>query len=207
MNRCEKESWRARLGAYVDGELAPAAAGEVETHLASCPRCRAEVRAYGCLAGAVSALPVWSAPPLMEAAIMARAAGARRPLQVRLYRHLPMLRAALLAASVAAPAVVLLEIGSPRRLLASLVALGWRGVTSGADRAADVANALAPLGKLALFGSVGRTLGESAGAALLSPPPALVWSAAASLLFVGLIVARLLGLRHEKGVTHAPIIF
>lgn len=64
------------LSAYLDDELAPAARGEVEAHLARCAECRAELDDVAAARRAIRILPVHGAPrPLFQ--MPARAAGRR----------------------------------------------------------------------------------------------------------------------------------
>ena len=57
------------LSAYLDDELAPAARREVETHLARCPECRAELDEVAAARRAIRILPVHGAPrPLVRTA-------------------------------------------------------------------------------------------------------------------------------------------
>ena len=62
---------RALLEAYLDGELDRAAVDEVESHLATCATCRAELASLEELRGALRALPKHRAPPDLRARIAA----------------------------------------------------------------------------------------------------------------------------------------
>ncbi|MDQ2829189.1 MAG: zf-HC2 domain-containing protein, partial [Chloroflexota bacterium] len=63
----------ATLGAYHDGELSGALT-TVETHLASCPRCRQELRELDRLDAALGALPALEPSPDAYDRVLARAA-------------------------------------------------------------------------------------------------------------------------------------
>ncbi|MEW6684240.1 MAG: zf-HC2 domain-containing protein [Nitrospirota bacterium] len=61
-----------RLAAYVERQLDPETHRLVETHLASCPTCRAEAEALAGVIRAVADLPVEAPPPGFSQAVMAR---------------------------------------------------------------------------------------------------------------------------------------
>ena len=67
----------ATLGAYRDGELSGAALTGVETHLASCPRCRQEMHALDRLDATLGRLPALDPPPDMYERVLARVAPLR----------------------------------------------------------------------------------------------------------------------------------
>lgn len=58
-------AWRARLEAFVDGELGPDDAEAVRVHLRRCPACLAEVQALAELSQGLRALGAGEAPPAL----------------------------------------------------------------------------------------------------------------------------------------------
>ena len=62
METCTKQAWRRKLTAYVDRELPPERAAEIEMHLETCARRRREVALDLRIARALHALPAWEAP-------------------------------------------------------------------------------------------------------------------------------------------------
>ena len=65
------ETAKAQLEAYLDGELDRAAVDELETHLAICAACRADLAALEQLRGALRALPKHRAPADLRARLAA----------------------------------------------------------------------------------------------------------------------------------------
>jgi len=78
----------ATLGAYHDGELNDAPLTVVEAHLASCPRCRQELRELDRLDAALGALPALEPSPDAYDRVLARAAQPR-PRPARSVRFTP----------------------------------------------------------------------------------------------------------------------
>lgn len=129
---CERV--RDRIDPYLDEELGPSEAGEVEAHLADCSDCRTELVASRRLRAALrEGLPMLSCPPEVSAEVLrvareeAEAAkpagdtpGPRFADRVReLFRrptpagHRPALRPGVLRPALAAAAVLLLLVAAP----------------------------------------------------------------------------------------------
>lgn len=68
--RCEKV--RERLSAYIDGELGPKEKAALESHLAACPSCSAEVEELRSTAALVHSLPRAVLPPSFHATLMSK---------------------------------------------------------------------------------------------------------------------------------------
>ena len=77
MKRCQ--DIQAELSAYVDGELSSALRAEIETHLASCPRCQQELSELRTLAVGMAALPKLQPPPRFLANVRRKIARGDRP--------------------------------------------------------------------------------------------------------------------------------
>lgn len=119
---CERT--RDRLDPYLDDDLAPGAAAEVEAHLAGCPDCRSELAAARRLRAALrEGLPMLSCPPEVTEEVLriARAeaeaatpAPARRPAAVPPAERLRRFFAAgALRPALTAAAVLLLLVAAP----------------------------------------------------------------------------------------------
>ena len=120
----------------LDDELRPAARARVDAHLAGCPGCAGEVRAFRALLSALAALPESPAPPpLFLAARIVAAAAADRAARRR-PRWLEVLGTAYT--------------GSAFGLLLALGVSPWRD---------DLLGALRGAGSLLVEGSVGALVG------------------------------------------------
>lgn len=104
---------RARLGAYLDGELAGQDQRECERHLAGCPACRAVLDGLKELAPVLRALGAAPLPDGLSARILAQAADRQRsflPAVVRAWidgmRAVTWLDGSLTAASLCAVIVI-----------------------------------------------------------------------------------------------------
>jgi anti-sigma factor RsiW len=64
--------WQRQLSAYVDGELASHEAGELETHLAQCESCRAELERLQSLKSLLGRLPERPVPETLWTSIRAQ---------------------------------------------------------------------------------------------------------------------------------------
>ena len=84
-----------RATAYVDGALAAADRLQFESHLAGCPRCRAQVNAERMLSSAVRSLP---APPLPHGLAARVRRRSRKPIPLRRRVWIPSLAAILVIA-------------------------------------------------------------------------------------------------------------
>jgi anti-sigma factor RsiW len=96
-----------QLDAYVDGELAPGDAQELEAHLKECGECARLHDARVALSGAIRQVPAWRAPDELRKRVHAalhEAAGARMP-RIDARTLLLGWRSLALAASLAAVAV------------------------------------------------------------------------------------------------------
>jgi anti-sigma factor RsiW len=106
---------REELSAYVDGELAPAARSELESHIQACASCRAEVAAHDRLEEAFASLREVTPPGDFEARFWARVArereAAAEPAGWRRWLTWPR---ALAAAAVTAAAIALFVPASTR---------------------------------------------------------------------------------------------
>jgi anti-sigma factor RsiW len=104
---CKRD--REELSAYIDGELAPAARAELESHIQACASCRAEVAAQDRLGEAFASLREVTPPGDFEARFWARIArekeAAAEPAGWRRWLTWPR---ALTAAAVTALGLILL---------------------------------------------------------------------------------------------------
>lgn len=67
------------LSAYVDGELTPPQRAEIETHVASCPRCQRDLAELKALAAGMTALPKLQPAPRFLAEVRRKIAQGREP--------------------------------------------------------------------------------------------------------------------------------
>jgi anti-sigma factor RsiW len=104
---CKRD--REQLSAYIDGELAPAARAELESHIQACASCRAEVAGHDRLAEAFASLREVTPPGDFEARFWARVAREKEAAAAPagIWRWLTWPRA-LAASALAALAVLLL---------------------------------------------------------------------------------------------------
>jgi len=126
------------LSSYVDGELAPADRAEIDTHLAECASCLAQVESARCLKHAIARLPSREEPP---GAIRARVEALRFGKASFFFARRPVWMAgvALLLAAILA-AVAVRNAQSPgARLARELVGdhLRWQADVAPAEVASD----------------------------------------------------------------------
>lgn len=203
---CRSESWRARLGSLLDGELTAAEAREVREHAASCPLCAREAVLLERLAVAFARLPEWNAPGALAGNVMARIA--LRPRSW--WRHAevwqPWLRVAYLG-SLAASLVLGFERSGLRTAVSTPAVAVARGAFSEAALFAHaLGELLGPLGKLAALGKTAGTIGESLVKVAEAQSPDIY--SAGVLAFLVLVMgvgARALALRSQRRVTHARL--
>ncbi|MGH9594799.1 MAG: anti-sigma factor family protein, partial [Bryobacteraceae bacterium] len=72
---------RADLSAYVDGELSPLQRADIETHVASCSRCQANVVELKKLAAGMAALPKLHPAPRFLTEVRRKIAEGREPVE------------------------------------------------------------------------------------------------------------------------------
>lgn len=132
---------------YLNGEIAPAARSEFESHLPSCVRCRAEVEAYSRLLQGLSALPQRE-PPADLVETIVRAAVPRRPI----HRRSASVWQRVMAVG-AATALVVSFIVSTQDLLARAALSAWNNVSPGLAGAVEVGREA-----LALLAGLNRVL-------------------------------------------------
>ena len=109
---------QADLSAYVDGELSPSQRADIEMHVASCPRCQANVAELKKLAAGVAALPKLQPAPRFLAEVRRKIAEGLEPAesiswQDYLFRPF-WLKVPLEAVAVIVIAMFALSIGKPR---------------------------------------------------------------------------------------------
>jgi len=68
------------LSAYLDGELDPAGAAELESHLEGCESCRSELESLRSTVELVRSVPRVQAPPVLKQRL-ASATSSRKPVQ------------------------------------------------------------------------------------------------------------------------------
>ncbi len=96
------------LDAYLDGELGRRQRRDVERHLHTCPRCRAELEARAALRARMRAMPLLSCPEGVVARVQAMTA--RQPTKRRLaFRPRLAWRLALAGATVAVAVLLLVR--------------------------------------------------------------------------------------------------
>src|SRR5262245_7627973 len=137
MTACERE--REAIGALADGQLGADERAALETHLAGCAGCRAELAALERLDAVFAALAPVTPPPDFEARFWARVArgeAAPEGVLARLRRWL--LPGGLALAGAAAALVLYLNVGLPaERKAVESVRAEPRVLTAPASEAAD----------------------------------------------------------------------
>jgi hypothetical protein len=100
---------RRRLSEWLDGELEPAAACGVQSHLAECPGCARRAEELRAVSGLLAELPRLAAPEPVAARVLDRLeieAGARRPALAVLFRGFATARPLMLPSLVPAALVL-----------------------------------------------------------------------------------------------------
>lgn len=99
--------WQRQLSAYVDGELTPHEAGEVEAHLAQCESCKAELHRLQSLKSLLGQLPERPVPETLWRSIRAHL---DRPQQSWIALVEQWLRSTVRRPALAAAAVALIAV-------------------------------------------------------------------------------------------------
>jgi anti-sigma factor RsiW len=123
--------WSTRLDAYLDGELSPGVAGEVEGHLRNCEACRSDLAALRRMSSAFVAFAEDRALLIQdrnERIVMRIVAAAAAPLAAAAWHAREARQIARLSRAVAAVAACI--------VIGGIAWVGW------ADRTADAASTL-----------------------------------------------------------------
>ena len=128
---------RAEMTAYLAEEVGPVVRVQLDTHLAGCASCRAEMEAFRETWWALGALPAPRPAPDLEARVLARTTGEALPR--RAWRLLQPLRV-----PIAALAAVLLSMGLSRLLPYEAAARLCREALEGLPLASGLSDASSP---------------------------------------------------------------
>lgn len=203
---CRADSWRARLAALVDGELAAGEAREVRAHLAGCPVCAREVAVLERLEGAFLRLPEWDPPAGLSAEVMARIARRRRAWWPHRETWQPWLRVAYLGSLAASLLLGFERSGLRLAVSAPAVAVARGAVSEAAFFARAASEVLGPLGKLTELRKTAGIVGESLVKVAEAQSPDMYGAGALVFLVVVMGVgARVLASRLQRRVTHARL--
>ena len=119
------------LHALIDGELDAGHAREVEEHIASCPRCAAQLRAYREMSKAVAGADLrYAAPPQLRRRIEAALPQARMPNRRAVLRGFAMGSAASAIAATGLVAVILRS-DDEQRIQSEVVSAHLRSLQAG----------------------------------------------------------------------------
>jgi anti-sigma factor RsiW len=119
------------LHALIDGELDAGHAREVETHVASCPRCAAALAAYREMSRAVATADLrYAAPPALRRRIEAALPQTRQPSRRAVLRGFAMGSAVSALAATGLVAIVLRQ-DDQQRILSEVVSAHLRSLQAG----------------------------------------------------------------------------
>jgi hypothetical protein len=139
---------------YLDGELGPAERGELERHLASCPKCREAVEARKTLIQAAESLPAFDVPADFARGILEHIPAKAAPGKVTAFGWLVAAAAGFLSFAAAITAAALLTGHNLSRLIPALSRFIWTNIQG-------LANVLAKIAKYIVIAV--RILGQILG--------------------------------------------